>query len=300
MRRILKYAGVLAGAIALLAIVGVAGLYAWTSNELAAKSPLPGHAFTAPTDSASVVRGEHVVRAIGKCGDCHGQDLGGDTLLDDPAMGLIYSPNLTRGAGGIGGTYTDAQWEAAIRHGLAADGRRLVVMPSNEYQFLSDEDLGTIIAYLRTVPAVDRTGPTQRVGPLARALYAGGVFPMFPAKAVTHGDEVVAAVAIDSTVTYGKYLGDVGCSGCHGVTYGGGAIPGGPPDWPQPATLTPTGIGHYTQEGFITALRTGKRPDGTEINPFMPIAATRQMTDVEIVAVYKYLRTLPARPFGSR
>jgi mono/diheme cytochrome c family protein len=192
MRRILKYAGVLAGAIALLAIVGVAGLYAWTSNELAAKSPLPGHAFTAPTDSASVVRGEHVVRAIGKCGDCHGQDLGGDTLLDDPAMGLIYSPNLTRGAGGIGGTYTDAQWEAAIRHGLAADGRRLVVMPSNEYQFLSDEDLGTIIAYLRTVPAVDRTGPTQRVGPLARALYAGGVFPMFPAKAVTHGDEVVA------------------------------------------------------------------------------------------------------------
>jgi mono/diheme cytochrome c family protein len=300
MRRILKYAGILAGAVVLLACAGVAGLYAWTSNELATKSPLPGHAFTAPTDSASVARGEHVVRAIGKCGDCHGQDLGGDTLLNDPAMGLIYSPNLTRGAGGIGGTYTDAQWEAAIRHGLAADGRRLVVMPSNEYQFLSDEDLGTIIAYLRSVPAVDRTGPAQRVGPLARALYAGGVFPMFPAKAVTHGDEVVPSVAIDSTAAYGKYLGDVGCSGCHGVTYGGGAIPGGPPDWPKPANLTPTGIGHYTQEGFVSALRTGKRPDGTEINPFMPIAATRQMTDVEIVAVYKYLRTLPARPFGSR
>lgn len=300
MRKLLKYVGILAGAIALLTVVGVAGLYAWSSSELGAKAPLPGHPFTAPSDSASVARGEHVVRAIGKCGDCHGQDFGGDTLLDDPAMGLIYSPNLTRGAGGIGGSYTDAQWEVAIRHGLAGDGRRLVVMPSNEYQFLSDEDLGTIVAFLRTVPAVDRTNPAQRIGPLARALYAGGIFPMFPAKSVTHANEVVPSIAIDSTVEYGKYLGDVGCSGCHGVTYGGGAIPGGPPDWPKPANLTPAGIGHYTPEGFMTALRTGKRPDGTEINPFMPIQATRLMTDVEIVAVYKYLNTLPSRPFGSR
>jgi hypothetical protein len=84
------------------------------------------------------------------------------------------------------------------------------------------------------------------------------------------------------------------------VTYGGGAIPGGPPDWPAPANLTPTGIGHYTQDGFVSALRTGKRPDGTEINPFMPINATKLMTDVEIVAVYKYLQTLPPKPFGAR
>ncbi len=300
MNKVLKYVGMTLGALVLLLVVGVAGLYAWTGSELSKKSALPTHAFAAPTDSASIARGEHLVKAIGKCADCHGQDFGGDTLLNDPAMGFIYASNLTRGAGGIGASYTDADWEHAVRHGLAADGRRLIVMPSNEYQLLSDEDLGMMVAYLKSVAPVDRERPATSVGPLARALYFGGIFPMFPAKAVTHTNEVVPSVPVDSTVAYGKYLADGGCSGCHGATYGGGAIPGGPPDWPKPANLTPTGIGHYTQEGFVNALRTGRRPDGSEINPFMPINATKLMTDVEIVAVYKYLKTVPPKPFGTR
>lgn len=215
-------------------------------------------------------------------------------------MGFIHSPNLTRGEGGIGGTYTDAQWETASRHGIGGDGRRLILMPSNEDQYFSDEDLGRLVAYLRTVPAVDRGVPPRKVGLLARALYAGGIFPMFPAKAVVHADEVVASVTIDSTPAYGTYLADIGCSGCHGATFGGGAIPGGPPDWPLPANLTSSGIGPYTQAHFVTALRDGKRPDGTAINPFMPVQATKLMTDVEIVAVYKYLKTVPAKAFGTR
>lgn len=300
MRRLLKVAGIAVGALVLLAVAGVAGLYAWSGAELRRTEPLPSHAFTAPTDSVSVARGEHFVRAIGKCGDCHGQDFGGDTLIDDPAMGFIWAPNLTRGTGGIGAEYSDEAWERAIRHGVARDGRRLVVMPSNEYQLLSDEDVGLMIAYLRTIPAVDRTNLPTKVGPLARTLYAAGIFPMFPAKSVTHRNEVVPAVAVDSTIEYGKYLADGGCSGCHGVTFGGGAIPGGPPDWPKPANLTPSGIGHYSQADFIKALRDGVRPDGTAIDPFMPVNATKLMTDVEIVAVYKYLRTVEPKPFGAR
>lgn len=298
--KVLKYIGITVGALVALLLVCVAGLYAWSGSEINKKDPLPTHAFTAPTDSASIARGEHFVKALGKCGDCHGADFGGDTLIDDPAVGFIFAANLTRGEGGIAGAYTDADWEHAIRHGLAPDGRRLLVMPANEYQLVSDEDLGTAIAYLKSLPPVNRTRPPTSVGPLARALYLGGVFPLLPAKAVTHSNEVVASVPVDSTVAYGKYLADGGCSGCHGQSYGGGPIPGGPPDWPKPANLTPTGIGHYTQDGFINALRTGKRPDGTEINPFMPINATKLMTDVEIVAVYKYLKTLPAKPYGTR
>lgn len=300
MRKLLKYAGMTLGALVMLLVVCVAGLYAWTGSEINKKDPLPTHPFTVPNDSATIARGEHFVKALGKCGDCHGQDFGGDTLIADPAIGFIYASNLTRGAGGIAGAYSDANWEHAIRHGLAPDGRRLQIMPSNEYQLVSDEDVASVIAYMKTVPAVDRPRPATSVGPLARALYLGGVFPLLPAKMVRHMNEVVPSVPVDSTVEYGKYLADGGCSGCHGVTYGGGPIPGGPPDWPKPANLTPTGIGHYTQDGFLAALRTGKRPDGTEINPFMPINATKLMTDVEIVAVYKYLKTLPAKPYGSR
>ena len=300
MKRFLKIVGMSLGVLLLLIGVGVAGLYAWSGAELNKKTEVTAHAFAAPSDSASVARGEHLLRALAKCGDCHGADLGGAKMIDDPAFGTIYAPNITRGAGGVGAAYTDADFERAVRHGTARDGRRLIIMPSNEYQFLSDEDLGQIVAYLRTVPAVDRETPAARVGPVARALYAAGQLPLFPAAFVTHVDVPVPAVVVDSTVEYGKYVGEVGCSGCHGATYGGGKIPGTPPDWPTAANLTPTGIGHYSFANFENLLRTGTRPDGTKLHPLMPISATKLMTDVEMKAVWMYLQTLESRPFGTR
>jgi mono/diheme cytochrome c family protein len=298
MKRFLKILGMTLGALALLVVLGVAGLYAWTGAALNKRTDTATHAFSAPGDSASVARGEHLVRAIGKCGDCHGADFGGQPFIDDPAFGKVHATNLTRG--GIGAAYTDADWERAVRHGKAPDGRRLVIMPSNEFQFLSDEDLGAIVAYLRSVPAVVRESPLPKVGPVARALYAGGILSLLPADVVTHANAPVPAVPVDSTVEYGDYLSKVGCSGCHGAGYGGGKIPGTPPDFPVTANLTPTGIGHYTFEQFAHVLRTGERPDGSKLHPMMPIAATKLMTDVEVAATWKYLRSLPPKPFGSR
>jgi mono/diheme cytochrome c family protein len=300
MARLLKLVGIVVGALVLLVVVGAAALYAWTGAELGRKVALPTHEFHAPTDAASVARGEHVVRALVKCGDCHGADLGGQVIIDDPAIGHLESANLTRGRGGVLATYTDSDLERAIRHGLAKDGRRLVVMPSNEYQFISDEDLGTVIAYLRSVPPVDREMGSRTVGPLARALFAAGKFPLFPGTEVTHLEAPVTSVPVDSTIAYGKYIGDIGCAGCHGKTYGGGAIPGGPPEWPKPANLTTEGIGHYSLADFEHVLRSGTRPDVSKLDPFMPIGATNLMTPVEITAVYKYLRSLPPKPFGAR
>jgi len=133
MKRILKVVGYLVVALVVGAGVGVAGLYAWSGAELKKKNPLPSHDFAAATDSASIARGEHLLRAIAKCSDCHGQDLGGAIMIDDPAFGTIYAPNLTRGDGGVAASYDDATWERAVRHGIAKDGRRLLIMPSNEY-----------------------------------------------------------------------------------------------------------------------------------------------------------------------
>lgn len=300
MRRVLRMVGMALGGLLLLLGVGVAGLYAWSGAELRRTTPVPTHDFVAPTDSASVARGEHVLRVVAKCTECHGDDLGGAVMIDDPAFGRVATPNLTRGSGGIAVQYTDADFERAIRHGVARDGRRLVIMPSNEFQYLSDEDLGALIAYLKSIPPVDRVAPATRIGPLARALYAAGQLPLFPAEGVLHTNTPVPSVAVDSTVAYGEYFALVGCSGCHGATYGGGRIPGTPPDWPAAANLTPTGIGHYDFGDFDTVVRTGVRPDGTKLHPMMPVKATSQMTPVEMVAVYKYLRTLDPRPFGSR
>ena len=300
MSRILRYVGIALAALVGLLVVAVATVYAVTSRGVARTVASPAHGFTAPTDSASIARGAHLSRSLAKCVDCHGQDLGGAVVIDDAVFARVAGPNLTTGRGGVLSQYDDAALEVAIRHGVGVDGRRLMIMPSNEYQFLSDEDLGALIAYIRSLPAVDRSFDPPKLGPIARILTATGALPLYPYESVTHGTEVVASVPEDTTIAYGEYLGVTGCAGCHGAGYGGGKIPGTPPDWTAPANITTGGIGHYTFADFQKVLTDGTRPDGSKLLPFMPIEATKQMTETEMKAVWNYLRSLPPREFGSR
>lgn len=300
MKGFLRFLGYAVAGVLVLAIVGVAGLYAWTNKQLAVIVPVPTHEFTAPTGDSVVARGEHVTKAIAKCADCHGDDYGGKVLVSDPAIGTVYVPNITAGRGGRLTAMTDADIERAIRHGVSKDGRRLIIMPANEYQHLSDDDVGAIIAYLRTVAPVDRDSVETNFGPLARALYAAGKMPWFPSTKVTHAAEVVPAVTVDSTIAYGRYLALGGCSGCHGENYAGGPIAGAPPDWPSASNLTPTGLAAYDYASFAHVLSTGERPDGTRLHPVMPVQATKLMTPVEMTAVWKYLQSVAPAEFGMR
>lgn len=174
-------------------------------------------------------------------------------------------------------------------------------MPSVEFQHLSDQDLGAIIAYVKSRPAVDRELPKSYLGPLGRALHLAGQFPALAAEEVDHSMRPPQRIVAGPTAAYGRYLAMVGgCVGCHGPQLSGGHVPGTPPDFKPAANLTPAGIGHYTQDDFFHALREGKRPDGSAIDTFMPWQATRRMSDDEIRAVYAYLRTVPSKPFGGR
>ena len=117
---------------------------------------------------------------------------------------------------------------------------------------------------------------------------------------IDHANVKPAVVTPAVTVDYGRYIA-VGCTGCHGDNFSGGKIKIGPPDWPPAANLTPHADGRlakWTEEDFIRALRTAKRPDGTELNPVMP-RAFAALDDVELKAIWMYLKTLPAAPTGS-
>src|SRR5688572_28575599 len=111
MPRILKYLLYTVGGLVLLVLIGIGGVLFSTNRALAATRPLPAHAFIAPSDSASIAKGEHLVRALVKCVDCHGEDLGGTMMLDDPAIGTLWAPNLTRGKGGLQADYADVAYE---------------------------------------------------------------------------------------------------------------------------------------------------------------------------------------------
>lgn len=303
MGRWVRRAGYGAALLVVLVLVLLAGVYGFSSRRLTRAFPA-GRAETiaVPTDPAAIERGKHLVRVVSKCTECHGADLGGRQFIDaGPMIGRVYAPNLTRGKGSVTESFTPADWERAIRHGVTPDGRGLKIMPSEDFVYLSDADLGAILAYLRTLPPVDRVGSQTVVGPLSRVLYLAGKFPMIPAEQIAASTVHPASVPESVTAEYGKYLANVGgCTGCHGPGLSGGRIPGTPPDIPPAQNLTPAGIGTWTETDFFRALRTGVRPDGSHINAFMPWMATKDMTDDEIRAIWLYLRTVTPRADGLR
>ncbi|MFN8521703.1 MAG: c-type cytochrome [Chloroflexota bacterium] len=295
-----RWIGVAIAGIALLVAAGLGVLYGLTGWRFSRTYSISISPPAIPADAATIARGEHLVVAIAKCIDCHGVDLGGNLLVDDPMLGRLAGPNLTRGRGGVGGQLKDEDWVRALRHGVARDGRALKFMPAQETSKLTDEDLAAVIAYAKSVPPVDREMLPTAYGPLGRFLVLRGEIEI-SAEIVDHGAKAVPSRKVEPTVEYGDYLAHVGgCVVCHGPSLSGGHVPGSPPWLPPAANITPTGIGSWTEEQFFTALRTGARPDGSRIDPFMPWAATSKMTDEETRALYLYLKTVPPRPTGNR
>jgi mono/diheme cytochrome c family protein len=256
-----------------------------------------------PRDSVAIARGLHLSRAISKCVECHGNDLGGQVVFDELPMARVVAPNLTSGRGGIAANRTDDDFLRAIRHGIGLGGRPLALMPARNYWHMGDVDVGSLIAYVRSVPAVDRELEPTKFGLVGRVLVLkGDLDDLFEAKGMDHTARRPVPPAADTTADYGRYLAEIGgCTGCHGPTLSGGSSPGAPPGMKPSANITPEGIGTWTEQDFFKALREGIRPAGTAIDStVMPIRLTREMTDLETKAIYLYLRTVPPKPFGGR
>ena len=277
-------------ALVALVVLATGTLWLLSNRALARRYDVTAAPITIPTDSAALARGRHLATAIGKCVDCHGENLGG-TVMDMGPFGTFSPPNLTTGRGGSPAR-SDAEWVRTIRHGVGAGGRPLVFMPSLAYHPMTEADLGALIAYLKWVPPVDTVLPPTRLGPIARLVLARTPEKLLAASAIDHAAPFPDAIPAGPTAEYGRYLTEIGgCTSCHGADLKGG-IHEGPPEVPASADLTPAGkMGSWSEEDFRKALREGVRPDGSVINPFMPWRLTRLMTDEEISAVWAYLKT---------
>jgi len=298
-RAILKWVGRAAAGVLVLVVILAGVVYVASERKLRKTYDTSVDSLHVPTDPASVARGEHLVRNVVNCTLCHGADLGGAVYSSSPALGTIAGPNLTRGKGGVGPDYTDADYLRAIRRGVKPDGRSLIVMPSEVFTHISQEDMGAVLAYLRSAPPVDRDVPKSGFGPVGRALLAAGKMNILVAGKTPRLTPPLS-VPRDPTPAYGKYLADIsGCHGCHGYGLSGGRV-AGPPDLPPASNLTPAGIGSWTEADLVRALREGKRPDGSTLDEFMPWKVFRGMTDAEIHALWLYLSTVPSKPFGNK
>jgi len=300
LKKILKVVGLVI-LVAVLAVAAWVGGTVYRFNASMAKVyDIPPPGLSASTDPEVIERGRHLSESVGGCssGDCHGSDLSGGEQIEAGPIGSFTAPNLTPGHRADG--YSDGQIARLLLHGVKADGRSVRFMPAHHISWLPDDDLVAIISYVRSVPPVDKADGPIRIGLLGRILDRLGKVDLDIARRIDHTRRETAPEP-SPTALFGAFLAR-GCSGCHGEHLSGGRIPGAPPEMPVPANITPdaTGLRDWSFADFEHLLATGLRPDGRKLHPMMPVQSLNNLNEVEKRALWEYLRSLPARPFGSR
>ena len=262
-------------------------------------------------EAALVDRGRYLVRNVAVCGQCHARDVAdpdgplvGGESFSGWRTGTVVADNLTPHPGtGLGG-WTRGEVVRAVRLGADREGDVLApIMPYVWFNGLSDRDAAAMAAYLASLDPVAHAteDDTNLVFKAADLIFLGPEDrPAGPRRAPPRGP----------TPEYGEYLArSVGlCADCHtphgGIRsqadmdrlFAGQAEP--PESFPaNPDNLTPdsaTGIGGWSEEDFLRTIRTGVNPEGDTLHPFMSWRQYRRMTEDDLRAIYRYLRTVPS------
>lgn len=318
--RILK---ILGGIVVFLLVVVVAlVIYVQVTWNRPYGRPVPQLA--APTDKETIARGEYLFKYGNQCWGCHSQGTadsntapaGGrefDLRKIGPGFGIFYASNITPDPETGIGKWSDGAIVRALREGLDHEGRLLFpIMPADWYKGLSDSDALAIAAYLRSIPPVKNQVPASKPSMVAKVLFAFKVIKPMPA--IT---QPLVAPPAGVTAEYGQYVAShaSGCAECHtprdlqtgkvfmdqifaGSNWAFGGAMEGLPAAAHAPNLTPdqeTGIGGWSEDQFITALRTGTRPDGRVMLSMMPYAYYSFWKEDDLRAVYRYLRTVPVQ-----
>lgn len=264
---------------------------------------------------ARLARGEYLVQHAVLCIACHSDHdftkrepplipntlLAGIHLDEKGLPGTVYSSNLTPDKETGAGNWSDDQLARAIREGIGHDGRALFpMMPYEHFRHMSDEDLASIIVYLRSVPAIHHSQPLTKL-----------VFPVnYLIRSVPEPLNAPVPEPDRSTPEKrGEYLVTMAtCSDCHtpsndkgeplpGLDFAGGNVFEGPWGYVAAANITqdPSGISYYDEKQFIQMMRTGY-VGARALSPIMPWFIFRGMTDGDLADIFAYLKTLkPAR-----
>jgi mono/diheme cytochrome c family protein len=279
MKRVLRWIGL--GLAAVATVVVFVALGALAASEAMIRWPYakPPVVMAAATDPGAVARGRRLATIAG-CHDCHGADLSGKLFHDEPAVVRAWAPNLTLAVA----HQSDAELDRAIRHGVAADGRTLWIMPSDAFAQLTDAEAADLLAYLRTFEPTGAKQPRIKVGPVGRLGILLGKFDSAPGALLKNGKRT--PVDLGPRYAQGRTLSRA-CAECHGADLKGGAV--GAPDL--------TIAGAYEPEAFEKLLRTGIAAGDRKLGLMSEIAPARfnALSHEEIGALHAYLKARAER-----
>lgn len=274
--------GLLTLTLALATVAAARGLYLFYAPR---NTPVPN--ITVESTPEQIAWGAHL--ALPVCGSCHSPNLqlpligGVDIGKKSPIpIGGIISVNLTP-AGPLK-DWSDSEIFRTLRRGVDRQGHPLITMGAMSTRFLSDDDLKSIIAYLRSQPTVKSITPEGDFPNLLLAIFAGANLLPAPPSAPDSISNPPKAISAE----YGQYIVSfTGCSDCHGKDLKGGKSGGLNPVGPSLQVVR-----DWSRAQFISTLRNGVNPSGRPLDPKMPWPSYRQFDDIELGAVYQYLRTL--------
>ncbi|MEK6221383.1 MAG: cytochrome c [Chloroflexota bacterium] len=282
MKKILIWIAGLVGLVLLFAVVMTVS----TSSRMKKVYEITPEQVEIPTDEASLKEGKRLASIY--CAGCHGDDFSGKEFFNDPAIGINDATNLTAGEGGVGSFYSDSDWVSALRHGVDTEGHPLFIMPSKDFYYFSDQDLGQIIAYIKSVPPLDKQSNRFLVKILGKLLIGLGVFgDVFSVEIIDHDAPRPVSPDTAVSVDYGEYLVQTfGCNTCHGPALSGGKS--SEPGAPIAPNLTPGGvIEKLDSNEFIAIVQAGQ-------SEYMPFESLKKMSTDELTAMWMYLKSLPA------
>jgi mono/diheme cytochrome c family protein len=256
-------------------------------SRLNAGQPNPVREVSVAITPENIARGEKFARACTGCHTSNGQlPLTGNNFLASAPFGTFYAPNLTQAHFK---NWSDGEIIRAIREGVTKSGRALLIMPSGTFHNLSDEDVQSIVAYLRSQGELGPDSPPNNLNILG-ALVFGLISPTSSVQPPIAS--AVSAPPAGVTPAYGNYLvSSIGCRECHGANFGGRVAASGSNGPPTSPSLL--GISTKWDEAqFLKILRTGLKPDGTKLAKEMPYDDYTKFSDDDLRAIYAYLGTL--------
>jgi mono/diheme cytochrome c family protein len=296
----------------------VSGCVALTAARQDRTFDAPKPDLHASRDPAVIARGSYLVNGAAHCADCHaapereadvlrGEEvpLSGGRAFHLP-VGTFHVPNLSPDPETGIGRYSDEELARALRYDVHPTGR--VMLPFMPFNDLADDDLTAIISYLRAQPPVPHAVPGHEVNAAGKLVKAWVIEPRGPEETPKK------TMKPEPTAAYGDYLANhVGnCVGCHtkvnmrtgkleGPKFGGGAIHESTKD-PKRKFVSPNltpdptsgWITDWSEDMFVARMHAGRVHDGSP----MPWPSFEKMTDDDLRAIYRYLRSLPPMSGG--
>lgn len=279
MRWIFRGLAVLAG----LAVLFVIIVFAGSEWVLRRSHAVPEVAITVPKDAASVAEGGRLARIV-MCRDCHAAEGQGQQIFSDPMFGTVAPPPIAEMAAKL----SDAELARLIRHGVKKDGSSTFIMPSHSLGHISDDDLGRIIAWIRTLrPGPQDSKARNRFGPIGRFLLLTGALPAMATPANVSTAKRPADI--------GRYYASVACQACHKL-HEDGTMEDGKTKVPALAPMAAS----YDPAAFNKLMRTGQGMSKRDLGLMGVVARAgfSAFTDQEITALQAYLKAEAAK--GAR